>query len=195
MTTITKVSKLLIEIILTDSKIAEKVFENTHDKEKYKICTVNGDGTIVLGKTSCKWWNKLINCQDKLTFESFALKVWDALVDSSSGMNNIAILKGLSQEIIMKSVRTREYDWVVHRLYDCWTHVAQKSAGYEDSVSPEGDSAKNQDRKIISIPESATQRNIVINVNGSKKIIPFVDSIGDPLNLGLEFGITGIKKL
>ena len=68
-------SKKLIEVLLTDSHITEKVFENANDRDKYKNCTIQDDGTIIMGKTSCRWWNQLINSQDKLPFDSFALKV------------------------------------------------------------------------------------------------------------------------
>lgn len=194
---VSKQSKLLIQVILTDPKVSEKVFENTEDMEKYKICTINDNGTIVMGKTHVRWWNKLLNCQDTLPFESFALKVWDALVDLSSGLNNKAIIEGLSREVVMNSVREKDYNWVVGRLYDCWSHVAQNSAGYQTpKVSPEGDSVRNQDheRQVI-VQQNNDPRQIVINVGGNKKIIPFVDSIGDPLNIGLEFGITGVRKM
>ena len=186
--------RLLIQVLLTDPKIAERVFENAADKDKYKICDIREDGSIVMGKTSCRFWNQLIKCQDKLTFESFALKVWDALVDSSSGLNNVAIMKGLSQEIIMCSVRRKDYDLVVHRLYECWTHVAQKSSGYQGGASPEGGSVVgNQGTTVVNLPDQ--KRQIIIRVNGEDKIIPFVDSIGEPLNLGLKIGITGVTKI
>lgn len=191
-------SKLLIQILLTDPKISATVFENTNDKEKYKICTIRDNGTIVLGKTSYPFWNQLIGCQDKLPFESFALKVWDALVDSSSGLNNTAIMQGLSQEIVMKSVREKEYDWIVQRLYDCWAHVAQESAGYNTNVLPEGSSVQSQDKRvIIRDPHEVhtDQHTIVLNIDGNKKVIPIIDSVGDTFNLGLEFGITGVRKL
>lgn len=194
-------SKLLIQTILTDSKIAEKVFENAEDKAKYKICTIDDNGTIVMGKTRVRWWNQLLNCQTPLTFESFALKVWDALVDLSSGINNEAIMKGLSHEIVMNSVRRKEYDWVVGRLFDCWTHVAQKSEGYQmPQVLPEGSSVQNQDhvhQVVIEkpVPVPASPNCITINIDGKKNVIPFQDSIGDTLNLGLEVGIMGVRKL
>lgn len=179
---------------MTDEKISQKLFENLNDKEKYKICTIKENGTIVLGKTSFKFWNQLLNCQDKLTFEAFALKVWDALVDASSGLNNEAILNGLSHEIVMNSVREKKYDWVVNRLFDCWRHVAQHSSGYQKPASPEGGSDRIQGstKVITTAPEKP---NIVINVAGEKRIIPIVDSIGDSFNIGLEFGITGVKKV
>lgn len=191
---LSKQSRLIIQILLTDSKIAEKVLENLDDKEKYKICTIKENGNVILGKTKYRWWNQLLNCQDELKFESFALKVWDSLVDSSSGTNNKAILNGLSQEIVMKSIREREYDWVVNRLYDCWKYVAQNSAGYQQNASPAGDAVSNRgvERVTASVSEP---RSIVLNINGNKKTIPLIDSIGDSFNIAIEYGITDVKRV
>lgn len=178
---------------MTDPKVSEKILENANDKDKYKNCSILDSGTIILGKTSYLWWNQLIGCQDKTPFDSFALKVWDALVDMSSGLNNKAILNGLSLEIVKKSIRSKDYDWVVRRLFDCWSHVAQKSAGYqkiETSAEGKGLEPHLLDESIFGGP-----REINISINGIQKTIPFIDSIGDKFNLELETGIIGVKKL
>lgn len=187
-------SKLLMQVLMTDSKISIKILDNANDVEKYKICTIQDNGTIVLGKTSVRWWNQLLNCQDKIPFDSFALKVWDALVDLSSGLNNKAILNGLSIEVVKKSVRTKDYNYVVNRLYDCWAHVAQKSDGYQKALSPEGGPGSAQDCPEENF-ESKAQREIVINVNGKTKTIPFIDSNGEPINIGLDYGFVGFRKM
>lgn len=186
-----------MQTLLTDSKIAEAVYENEKDKEKYKICTIQSNGTVVMGKTSVSWWNKLLNCQDKLPFESFALKVWDALVDLSSGLNNKAITEGLSREIVVNSVRNKDYNWVVRRLFDCWSHVAQLSDGYEQAASPAGgQGVMPQGSTVVTVPSDHNEpKQIVLNVNGKPRVIPFIDSVGDTLNIGLEVGITGVRKL
>lgn len=186
-------SKLLIQVLMTDPKISEKILENSTESDKYKNCSILESGTIVLGKTNCIWWNKLINCQDKIPFDSFALKVWDALVDMSSGLNNKAILNGLSLEIVKKSIRSKEYDCVVRRLFDCWSHVAQKSAGYQQAETlGEG---KGLVPHSFDNPSFNENREITININGIRKTIPFVDSIGDKLNIELETGIIGFRRL
>lgn len=187
-------SKLLMQVLMTDSKVSAKILDNANDAEKYKICTIQDNGTIVLGKTSVRWWNQLLGCQDKIPFDSFALKVWDALVDLSSGLNNKAILNGLSIEVVKKSVRTKDYDYVVRRLYDCWAHVAQKSEGYQKALSPEGGPGSAQDCPGGTFA-SDKPREIVININGTKKTIPFIDSNGDPLNIGLDYGFLGFRNL
>lgn len=189
-------SKQLIQFMLAEPKISERVLENIADKDKYKICTIQNDGTIVLGKTSVRWWNRLLNCQDTIPFESLALKIWDALVDNSSGLNNKAIIEGLSREIVMSSVRKKDYNWTVNRLFDCCRHVAQHTDMFQSNALPEGGSVVgDQGVKTTVVNAIPTSHNIIINVDGVKRTIPIIDSIGDPLNVGLEVGITGIRRL
>ena len=191
---VSKRSKLLINVLLTDSKIAEVVYEDSKNKDKYKICTIRDDGSIVMGKTRCLWWNRLLNCQDVLPFESFALKVWNALVDLSSGINNTAIMKGLSQEIVMNSVRDRKYEWVIDRLYDCWKHVAQNSDGFSAPEVPAGTQVSDQGCGRVHVVHDAPS-NIIIKIKDETKVIPIVDSVGDTWPVGLEFGLLGFKKM
>ena len=66
-------SKLLMQVLMTDSKVSVKILDNANDAEKYKICTIQDNGTIVLGKTSVRWWNQLLGCQDKIPFDSGTL--------------------------------------------------------------------------------------------------------------------------
>lgn len=166
-------SRNLIKVLLSDEKIRQKVYEDTKEFEKYKICTICNDGTIVLGKTRWRFWNRLLNCQDELPFESFALRVWDALVDLSSGFNNTAILEGLSREIVLSSVREREYDYVIDRLFDAARHICQ-----DGSLAVELSSS--EDRRKSGSQVNTVPEKIVINVNGEKKILRFKDCVGDP---------------
>lgn len=183
---LTEKSKRLIGILLLDSKIAEKLFENSTDKSKYKICSVRDDGAVIMGKTRFRFWNQLINAQDVYPFESFALKVWDVLVDSSSGANNAAIINGLSHEIVMKAIRDKNFDWVVQRLFDCWQHVAQKSDGYQKPEEPAGSRRNGQGRVVVTEREP---EEIILNINGRRKRIPLVDAKGDPMRIAAEVGI------
>lgn len=147
-----------------------------------------------MGKTRFAWWNQLLNCQDVIPFESFALKIWDALVDLSSGINNTAILNGLSHEIVMKSVRDNKYDWVIERLYDCWSHVAQQSEGYHKPEVFEDTRRNGQGREKVVIRNEEPMQ-IVLNIDGHRRVIPIVDSRGESMRLGVEVGITGIRPV
>lgn len=187
---ISSTGKCYIQVLLSDPRIAERVFENHEDKEKYKICTVNDTGTVIMGKTRLRWWNNLIKCQDKIQFIDFALRVWSALVDLSKGLNKEAVLKGLSQEIIEQSVRDRKYEDVINRLFDCWRFVAQDSAGFQKPAVIED---IPQERHVHVAPTIG--HNIILHINGNEKVIPIVDSTGDPIHLGLKVGFTGVDRI
>lgn len=177
----------LMKYLLSDTRISDKVFDNAEDKTKYKSITIRENGTIVLGKTNSTWWNQLLSCQNKISFNDFTLKVWDALVGLSTGANSVALENGLSTEIANLSQRKGEYDILIKRLVDCYEHVCNNKGD-----SPlEGGSVKSEPKiarmRSIQVPDS-----IVINVNGVKsKVIPFRDSAGDKF-IDIEYGVTGV---
>lgn len=190
---VSSTSKSFIQSMLTDTKIKERITENTKKRDKYRVIDILDDGNIVLGETPVRFWNRLIGCQTVIPFESFALKIWDALVDLSSGINNEAITEGLSREIVMKSMRNKDYNWVIHRLFDCWLHVANKSLGFTESGSPEGEQVlRALDGNQIGV---VRDRKIVLSINGEERVLPILDSIGDPLRVGLKYGITGVTVI
>lgn len=177
----------LMKYLLSDTRISDKVFDNAEDKTKYKSITIRENGTIVLGKTNYTWWNQLLSCQNKISFNDFTLKVWDALIDLSTGVNGVALENGLSTEIAKLSQRKGEYNVLIKRLVDCYEHVCNNKGD-----SPlEGGSVKSEPEiartSRIQVPE-----NIVINVNGvQSKVIPFKDSAGDKF-IDIEYGVTGV---
>lgn len=113
-------SRKLIDLMLTqEPKIAEAVFMDVENREAYKILDINEDGTLVLGKRSVRWWNKLFNLEKTISFKDFAFSVMKALVGmASKDPNKNIILRGLSEELISKAVMREDYDWVIDRLFD-----------------------------------------------------------------------------
>ena len=168
------------------------MFEKLDHIDKYKMYTIKDNGDVVLGETKVQWWNNLIGCQRTVSFVDFALKVWEALVNLSTGANQTAIIEGLSREIVMKAVKERSYDWVVERLYDVATKVAQKSK-ITDGVGADPAGSRVSGPRLnegSNFPE-----NLVININGSKKkVLSFKDCVGDPL-IEIEYGIVGAKRV
>lgn len=185
-------SKKLVGMLLLEPQIKATVFEKLDHIDKYKMYTIKDNGDVVLGETKVQWWNNLIGCQRTVSFVDFALKVWEALVNLSTGANQTAIIEGLSREIVMKAVKERSYDWVVERLYDVATKVAQKSK-ITDGVGADPAGSRVSGPRLnegSNFPE-----NLVININGSKKkVLSFKDCVGDPL-IEIEYGIVGAKRV
>lgn len=189
---LTPKSKGIIGILLLEPTIKATVFEKLDHIDKYKMYTIKDNGDIVLGETKFTFWNNLIGCQRTIPFESFALKVWEALVNLSVGLNQKAIMEGLSREIVIKAVKEKDFNWVVERLDNINRMVAQKST-LADGVGadPEGSRVSGPRLNTMNqIPE-----NLVININGcKKKVVSFKDCIGDPL-IEIEYGIVGANRV
>ena len=189
---LTPKSKGIIGVLLLEPTIKATVFEKLDHIDKYKMYTIKDNGDIVLGETKFTFWNNLIGCQRTIPFESFALKVWEALVNLSVGLNQKAIMEGLSREIVIKAVKEKDFNWVVERLDNINRMVAQKST-LADGVGadPEGSRVSGPRLNTINqIPE-----NLVSNINGwKKKVVSFKDCIGDPL-IEIEYGIVGANRV
>lgn len=181
----------LMHYLMSNEAISNKVKTANHEKEgkPYAIYNITKNGTVILGETQCRLWNKLIGCQYKLPFEKWALVVWDALVDLSKGVNAKALEKGLSTEIATKAQRDGDYEWVVKRLYDNLEFVCNNKGG----ASSEGD----QDNNGSSAPGRTVYVNgepVVLNINadGIHKTYKFPDSSGRAL-LRFDLGVVGVN--
>lgn len=63
---LTEKSVKLIAVMLSEPKIKAAVYEKLDHTEKYKIYTINDDGSITLGSTRFHFWNKIIGCEQTL---------------------------------------------------------------------------------------------------------------------------------
>lgn len=177
---------LMVQLMKNET-VAEKVKAAGGEGKSYAIFKVCDDGIVILGETRFDFWNRLIGCQKKLPFESWALAVWDALVSLSTGNNAVAIEEGLGVEIAKKAQRENEYDWVVSRLFEIHEHVCNNKNG---GASLEGDRRKSGSSVIV----GHVAEPVVVNVNVSDKhrVFRFPDATGQAF-LNLETGIVGMS--
>ena len=167
---LTKASILQMRYLLEEEKISNKVYNNLKDKDRYPLCTICTDGTIILGKTKYHFINQLLSCQDKIPFESFSLRVWDALVELSAGENTIALKENLSIEIAKKAIVEGDYNGLVKKLVLCYDHVCNKKPITNETSADAGGEASTIDEGVITI------------VNGNRRrMIKVKDDIGDSL--------------
>lgn len=173
---------------MINETIANKVKAAGKEGRSYKSYRIDDtDGTVTLGETTLWFWNQLVGCKRELTFESWALAVWDALVDLSSGLNAEALEEGLSVEIAKKAQREEEYNYVVKRLIQCYNHVVNGSG--QSSLA--GDQRKSGSRVVVTETPVDNETNVIVNVNG-KHIHTYrlFDATGRA-SIDLECGITG----
>jgi len=180
-----------IGMLMLNEHVAEKVKSAGKEGRSYKTFRVNDNGIISLGETNYWFWNQLIGCKFDLTFESWALAVWAALVSLSKGNNATAIEEGLSVEIAKKTKRETEFNWVVDRLFDIFEHVCNNKDG---GASLEGDPGKSGPSVIIrETSEEKTPVNVNVHVQGNtRRTFKFPDATGKAF-LNLEMGIVGVS--
>lgn len=168
--TISEKGQKMMEMLMMEPKVMEKVANGY----EYKIISIYNNGTVVLGKTSYKWWNDFIKCHKVLSFQDFVLAVWQALLELSEGETRRAILKGLSLEILEKSVRDNKYDETIDRLIDVVRHACNKNE-LRSIATP---SSSEDDRSYL---PAGSDKDIKVSVNKMVKTLHAVDCIGDPL--------------
>lgn len=178
-----------MEILMNNETIANKVKAAGKEGRTYKSYQINDiEGTVILGETSYWFWNQLIGCKRELTFESWALAVWDALVDLSSGLNAKALEEGLSIEIAKEAQRAEHYDSVVSRLMDCYRHVVNG----DGQSSLAGDPRKSGSRVVITEGHEPNNTDVVVNINTHRHTRTFKipDATGRAF-IDLEMGVVG----
>ena len=175
---------------MTNNTISKKVELAPKEGKSYARYDILENGSVVLGVTKVRWWNQLIGCQFKLSFEGWALAVWDALVDLSSGDNAIALEDGLSTEIAKKAQRKEDYEWVVKRLYDCYEHVTNGKGGAPSAGGTDRrGSSMTENRTVVVNGEPVT---ININANNLKRSFRIPDSTGNAF-LNFDLGVVGVR--
>lgn len=171
----------LISALLKEPKILDRVTAPVKNRERYKnIMIVAETGIIMLGKY--RWngigtfWNNLIKCKKDISFEEFALRVWDALVDMTAGTAAAEpVLEGLGHETLMEGIRAKRWDWLVDRFFDICRHIT--SEGYWKTTGTPSEKKQNYTRGSRS---QQGNNEVVIQVSErAPRSLKVVDAIGD----------------
>ena len=170
----------LIHALLKEPKIYDRVTAPIKDRERYKkVQIIAENGLIQLGKYSWTgfgaFWNNLIKCKKDISFEEFALRVWDALVDMTAGTDaGEPVLEGLGRETLMEGIRNKRWDWLVDRFFDICRHLAD--SGYWSTIgTPKPQVNANANRR-----NSNRNDQVVITVaEHAPRSFKVVDAIGD----------------
>ena len=174
---------------MTNETINKKVELAPGEGKTYARFDIQENGTVLLGETKFRFWNQLIGCQRMLSFESWALAVWDALVDLSTGGNATAIEEGLSVEIAKKAQREEDFEWVVQRLMDCYEHVCNKKGG---AVSAGTRDKNGSGTPHVIVRDHDNPVNVRVNIGGTERVIRIPDATGRA-GLKVNVGVTGIE--
>lgn len=186
-------SKLNIEILMLNETIRNKVMSAGEEGRPYVTWKVRDSGIVVLGETKNWFWNRLIKCQFPLTFHAFVSAVWDGLVDLSAGGNKEALQKGLGRELMEKSQREKEYNWVVKRLQECYDHVCNNKGG-ADLEGSRGKSGPSVAQVAVPVATSSPV-NVNVNIDGKiRKQVRFPDATGKAF-LQCDLGVVDVHTV
>jgi len=111
---LTQADALIVRYLLEDPLIRSVLVDNSK-KEVFKRIDINTDGSITLGKTSIKWWNRLLNDEKNISFNEFALKVTDKISGQKNNTNE-KLLNGLLEVIAKKGIKNQDYSYVIDQL-------------------------------------------------------------------------------
>lgn len=177
-------STYLMRYLISEEQIRDKVLSDIRNRDKFKTCDIREDGTITLGRTKSQFLNQLLACQEKIPFEAFALRVWDALVAMSTGENSITLEENLSTEIAKAAQKDGNYDYIIHRLVDCYNFICNNKPGSKKTPAGAGGEA-SPFSQTANIPFKLT-------INGIPQKTEIVrDCVGDAL-INVNYGITGV---
>ena len=181
-------AKALMWYLMCEPTIRKKILTAGETGKTYVSLKIKDNGTVIIGETNHWFWNQLIGCQVKLSFEKWALIVWDALIDLSTDGNATALEEGLSVEIARKAQRAEDYEWVVKRLYDCYEHVCNNKSG-SDSAGSQGENGSRMTRNVVVNGEPIT---ININAHDMKRSFRIPDATGRA-SLCFDLGVVGVR--
>ena len=173
----------LIRALLKEPKIYDRVTAPIKERERYKkVQIIAENGLIMLGKYSWSgfggFWNNLIKCKKDISFEEFALRVWDALVDMTAGTTaGTPVLEGLGRETLMEGIRNKRWDWLVDRFFDICRHLGSDNFWKtQGTPSPRISQKQHYDSNV--------NDEVVITVADHKpRSFKVVDSIGETFEI------------
>ena len=108
-----------LEFMLKDKTIRNSLLM---EKEVARSIKVMDDGSVVLGRTSCRWWNHFIGDERVITFNEFCIHLIDILSGQKNNKNEV-VLNGLKQYFVdglFDDAVTPEY--MIDLLFDCFRH-------------------------------------------------------------------------
>lgn len=111
---LTHADALIIQYLLEDPTI-KGILVDENKKEVFSRIDINEDGSIVLGKTSFKWWNRFIGDEKIVSFNEFAIKAANAISGQKNNTNE-QVFNGLLEVIGKRGIKNEDYSYVIDQL-------------------------------------------------------------------------------
>ena len=147
------------------------------EKEVARSIKVMDDGSVILGKTSWRWWNHFIGDERIITFNDFCIHLIDILSGQKNNKNKVG-LDGLKQYFVdglFDDAISSEY--MIDLLFDCFRH------GFNSPYSASELNFKTPPQQLRRYEKIPVAGSIPVVINNRKEVI-YVP-LGDISNLML----------
>lgn len=111
---LTHADALIIQYLLEDPTI-KGILVDENNKEVYSRIDIEEDGSIILGKTSFKWWNRFLGDEKTISFNEFAIKAANAISGQKNNTNE-KVFAGLLEVIGSRGIKNEDYSYVIDQL-------------------------------------------------------------------------------
>lgn len=99
--------------MLSDDNIVTAMFKMEKDKAKH--IQVNPNGTIILGKTSWSWWNRLFNDEVILSTNDVCNRLIN-IITGTGGTRNVDAFRDLHSDFA-EALMQENYSYIISRIF------------------------------------------------------------------------------
>lgn len=118
MQALTSKSVCLITLMFSEPAIMKELIDSDENNLWSKVTVDSDTCEIVLGKTRCGWWNRLIGAEKRISLETFTVKVIGLLSSrANSSKSSVLIRQGLAEDVIDTLTREGKSNDVIDRLF------------------------------------------------------------------------------
>ena len=168
--------------MFSEPSVMKELIDSSEHNLWSKISVDTETCEVVLGKTRCGWWNRLIGAEKRISLHEFAFKMIGILsARAGKSQNSALIAKGLAEDIIDALVREGRSNDIIDRLF-LVGFLGVKTAWSCTSLLADGS-------------VGGTKGPVDVNLHVNNKIYTFaLPGSGDEI-LEVEIGPTGARWL
>jgi len=104
----------MLRTLLKDPNIAGCLLQ---EGEVFHILTINDDGSIVLGRTKSRWYNRFFNSEHRIDFMTLTLLI-SQKISGAKELDDNNMFAGLSREVLKQAFLNKNEDYIVDALFD-----------------------------------------------------------------------------
>lgn len=170
----------LLGLLLKDPNISGCLLQ---EGEIARSVTVNDDGSITIGRTGRKWYNRLFNSERHIDFMTLALLI-SQKISGAKELDDNPVFAGLSREVLDKAFLNKKEDYIVDALWDTVRMVCDgiwKSNYSKLDSTPKQINSPQEILKKNYMPQHGSSSSRVIGRGKASIVMPSGDHLTDDI--------------